>query len=35
MSDGEFMRHPLTAPTRAGALEDVFVPLTGRHLRDV
>ena len=30
-----FVCHPLAAPTHAVALEDVFVSLTGRHLRDV
>ena len=35
MSDGGFMRYPQAAPTHAPALEDVFVSLTGRHLRDV
>ena len=35
MSDGGPMRHPPAEPTHAATLEDVFVSLTGRHLRDV
>ena len=34
MADGGFVRYPLAAPTHAATLEDVFVSLTGRHLRD-
>ena len=34
MADGGFMRHPLAAPTHAPVLEDVFISLTVRHLRD-